>query len=72
MNWELARKAKNRLRRSTIAGIVVSIAVDLLVTILIPGSSIAEGILAFIAGLSAGWGILRKYGYKMRGQVVLA
>lgn len=47
-------KILGKIRGIRMGGILIGVAVDLLVLLLIPGSSIIEGILAFIAGISAG------------------
>ena len=41
-------------KKVELGGVLVGVAVDLLVMLLIPGSSIIEGVLGFIAGVSAG------------------
>lgn len=43
-----------KVRNLRMGGILVGVAVDILVLLIIPGSSVIEGVLAFIAGISAG------------------
>ena len=59
---KLVSNLGRRVRRMHAAGILVGIVVDLLVMAIIPGSSIIEAILAFLAGLSAGVAFMRKRG----------
>ena len=52
------RKALRSVKNLRLGGILVGIAVDLIILIIVPGSSIIEGVLAFVAGLSAGIGYM--------------